>query len=142
MASMSHLIAHVLLVLAGPSIDEATMATKLNFRARTLDASKPMSLFLAEELPELADLNAINRSVPAMPSGMEKEEEAEKHLQDILENQERSGQKEELVIPTPEVFVATDEDGNYEKLYNRSQFKLPRQYIHVQPFSADQACPT
>jgi len=115
------------------------MATKLNFRARTLDASKPMSVYFSEELPELTDLNAINRSVPAMPSGMEKEEEAEKHLQDILENQERPGKREELVIPTPEVFVATDADGNYEKIYNRSHFKVPRQYIHVQPFSADQA---
>ena len=33
---------------------------------------------------ELTELNAINRSVPAMPTGMEKEEESEKHLQDIL----------------------------------------------------------
>ena len=45
------------------------MASKLNFRARTLDAGKPMAIYHAEELPELTDLNAINRSVPAMPSG-------------------------------------------------------------------------
>jgi len=134
------------------------MATKLNFRARTLDASKPMSIFYSEDLPELADLNAINRSVPAMPSGMEKEEEAEKHLQDILESQERQQQqdasaeavaassaanerRQELLIPTPEVFVATDADGSYERVYNRSHFKVPRQYLHVQPFSADQDLP-
>ena len=53
------------------------MASKLNFRARTLDASKPMAIYNMEDLPELTDLNAINRSVPAMPSGMEKEEESE-----------------------------------------------------------------
>ena len=35
-------------------------------------------------LLELNEANAINRSVPAMPTGMEKEEESEKHLQDIL----------------------------------------------------------
>ncbi len=35
-------------------------------------------------LSELNEANAINRSVPAMPTGMEKEEESEKHLQDIL----------------------------------------------------------
>ena len=40
-----------------------------------------MAIFNVEDLPELTDLNAINRSVPAMPSGMEKEEESEKHLQ-------------------------------------------------------------
>ncbi len=137
------------------------MATKLNFRARTLDASKPMLVYHAEELPDLADLNAINRSVPAMPSGMEKEEEAEKHLQDILESQEKKlpaaatvaaasstaatseassssagAAPSELFIPTPEVFVATDADGSYEKLY-KSSFRAPRAYIHVQPFSAD-----
>ena len=66
------------------------MTSKLNFRARTLDVSKAMCIYNIEDLPELADLNAINRSVPAMPSGMEKEEEAEKHLQDILEVQENS----------------------------------------------------
>ena len=66
------------------------MSSKLNFRARTLDVSKSMCIYHIEDLPELADLNAINRSVPAMPSGMEKEEEAEKHLQDILEIQEHS----------------------------------------------------
>ena len=57
------------------------MASKLNFRARTLDASKPLNIYHLEDLPELTDLNAISRSVPEMPSGMEKEEEAEKHLQ-------------------------------------------------------------
>ena len=110
------------------------MASKLNFRARTLDASKPMAIYNIEDLPELTDLNAINRSVPAMPSGMEKEEESEKHLQDILDAQ--SSQKidetaaKTLVIPTPEVF------SNAQILYKKG-YKVPRQYIHVQPFSMD-----
>jgi hypothetical protein len=43
-----------------------------------------LPIYNAEELPEPTELNAINRSVPAMPTGMEKEEESEKHLQDIL----------------------------------------------------------
>ena len=63
------------------------MSTKVNFRARTLDASKPMAVYRAEDLPDLQDLNSINRAVPALPTGMEKEEETEKHLQDILEAQ-------------------------------------------------------
>ncbi|PZC84812.1 hypothetical protein B5X24_HaOG203802 [Helicoverpa armigera] len=48
----------------------------LSFRARALDASKPMPIYLAEELPDLPDYSAINRAVPQMPSGMEKEEES------------------------------------------------------------------
>lgn len=60
------------------------MSSKLTFRARTLDSSRPLSIYRAADLPDLVDLNSINRAVPALPTGMEKEEEGEKHLQDIL----------------------------------------------------------
>jgi len=49
--------------------------SKLSFRARALDASKPMPVFRADEIPDLPDFAAINRAVPQMPTGMEKEEE-------------------------------------------------------------------
>ncbi|KAH7951848.1 hypothetical protein HPB52_014049 [Rhipicephalus sanguineus] len=49
--------------------------SKLSFRARALDASKPMPIFRSEEIPDLPDFAAINRAVPQMPTGMEKEEE-------------------------------------------------------------------
>lgn len=49
--------------------------SKLSFRARALDASKPMPIYMSEELPDLPEYSAINRAVPQMPSGMEKEEE-------------------------------------------------------------------
>ena len=84
------------------------MTSKLTFRARTLDAAKPMAIHKAEELPELAAENAINRAVPALPTGMEKEEETEKHLQDILEAQTKGLVRRvaELVIPEEETVVA------------------------------------
>eukprot|EP00092_Neocalanus_flemingeri_P011958 GFUD01012891.1.p1 GENE.GFUD01012891.1~~GFUD01012891.1.p1 ORF type:complete len:510 (+),score=173.53 GFUD01012891.1:48-1577(+) len=112
------------------------MTSKLTFRARTLDASKPMAIHRAEDLPELAAENAINRAVPALPTGMEKEEETEKHLQDILEAQNKGLVKKvaSLVIPTPE--TTEDLDSMYGSLY-KGQFKQQRQYIHVQPFNAD-----
>uniref|UniRef100_A0A8C5U1J2 Uncharacterized protein n=1 Tax=Malurus cyaneus samueli TaxID=2593467 RepID=A0A8C5U1J2_9PASS len=47
--------------------------SKLSFRARALDASKPLR-FRCEDLPPLAEL-LINRAVPQMPRGMENEEE-------------------------------------------------------------------
>ena len=50
--------------------------SKLSFRARALDPSKPMPIYFAEELPDLQEYSAINRAVPQMPSGMEKEEES------------------------------------------------------------------
>ncbi len=49
--------------------------SKLSFRARALDAAKAMPVFVAQDIPELQDFTAINRAVPQMPTGMEKEEE-------------------------------------------------------------------
>lgn len=114
--------------------------SKLTFRARTLDASKPMPIYNVEDLPELTDINFINRAVPALPSGMEKEEESEKHLQDILDAQNQMKPSDELVIPTPEVFQA-DLESEYDSIYKPSVFKPPKGYIHVQPFSVDQDLP-
>ena len=49
--------------------------SKLSFRARALDASKPLPIYHARDVPDLSDYQAINRTVPQMPTGMEKEEE-------------------------------------------------------------------
>ena len=72
----------------------------------------------------------------ALPTGMEKEEEAEKHLQDILEAQNKGliQKMSTMVIPIPE--VTEEQEIAYDETYKNS-FKQPRQYIHVQPFNAD-----
>ncbi|XP_063835601.1 uncharacterized protein LOC135084793 [Ostrinia nubilalis] len=106
--------------------------SKLSFRARALDASKPMPIYLAEELPDLPDYSAINRAVPQMPSGMEKEEESEHHLQRAI-----SGTG--LIIPTPEVCEVTDL-GFYERCYP-PDYKMPKQHIHMQPLWEEQEAP-
>lgn len=49
--------------------------SKLSFRARQLDANKPLPIYRVEELPDLSEISTINRAVPQMPTGMEKEEE-------------------------------------------------------------------
>ncbi len=50
--------------------------SKVSFRARAVDAAKPLPVYHAEDIPDLTDFSAINRAVPQMPTGMEKEEEA------------------------------------------------------------------
>ena len=50
--------------------------SKLSFRARALDATKPLPIYHAEDLTDLSEYTTINRTVPQMPTGMEKEEEA------------------------------------------------------------------
>ncbi|KAJ8704613.1 hypothetical protein PYW07_011801 [Mythimna separata] len=106
--------------------------SKLSFRARALDASKPMPIYLAEELPDLPDYSAINRAVPQMPSGMEKEEESEHHLQRAI-----SGTG--LIIPTPEVCQVSDLEF-YERCYP-PDYKMPKQHIHMQPLWEEQEAP-
>jgi len=51
------------------------MASKVSFRSRPLDPHKPLSVYHAVELSDLSEYAAINRNVPIMPTGMEKEEE-------------------------------------------------------------------
>ncbi|XP_065369495.1 uncharacterized protein E(Pc) isoform X2 [Calliphora vicina] len=104
--------------------------SKLSFRARALDPSKQMPIYLAEELPDLPEYSAINRAVPQMPSGMEKEEESEHHLQRAI----CTG----LIIPTPEVY--TTEQDFYDRNYPPN-YRMPRQLIHMQPLGLEQDVP-
>ncbi|XP_022087066.1 enhancer of polycomb homolog 1-like isoform X2 [Acanthaster planci] len=111
--------------------------SKLSFRARALDASKPMPVYMTEELPDLPDFSAINRAVPQMPTGMEKEEESEHHLQRAISAQQVYGSANPLVIPTPDFETSVS---YYEELYDPS-YKQPKQYVHVQPLSMEQDIP-
>lgn len=114
------------------------MTSKLSFRSRALDASKPMPIYRDEEVPDLPDFAAINRGVPPLPSGMEKEEECEHHLQRAMSAQQAFGHTGELVIPTPDVSTAPNKD--YSDLYP-SDYVLPRQPIHMQLFAIEQNYP-
>ena len=62
------------------------MSKALSFRARALDAAKPMAIFRTDEIPDLPDYAAINRAVPQMPTGMEKEEETVSILRILAQN--------------------------------------------------------
>ncbi|KFM71369.1 Enhancer of polycomb-like protein, partial [Stegodyphus mimosarum] len=112
--------------------------SKLSFRARALDASKPMPIYYMDDVPEFQDFATINRAVPQMPTGMEKEEECEHHLQRAISAQQAYGHTGELVIPTPEVYNVPKHIK--DELYPAT-YKSSRQLIHVQPFSMDQDIP-
>ncbi|XP_065255024.1 enhancer of polycomb homolog 1 [Emys orbicularis] len=108
--------------------------SKLSFRARALDASKPLPVFRCEDLPDLSEYASINRAVPQMPTGMEKEEESEHHLQRAISAQQVYGEKRDnMVIPVPE---AESNIAYYESIYP-GEFRMPKQLIHIQPFSLD-----
>ena len=51
-------------------------ATKVSFRARALDTSKPLPIYRSDENPDILDSVAVqSRAVTLAPTGMEKEEE-------------------------------------------------------------------
>lgn len=56
-------------------IFDAAMS-KLSFRARALDANKSLPVYHEKDVPDLPDIASVNRVVPQMPTGMEKEEES------------------------------------------------------------------
>lgn len=111
------------------------MATtsKLSFRARTLDATKSMPVYCADELPDLAECTPINRAVAQMPTGMEKDEENESHLQEAILAQQASTSGiavENHVIPTPKVYPV--DSGYYDSLYPVQPAPSINQLIKVQ----------
>ncbi|XP_053568645.1 enhancer of polycomb homolog 2 [Bombina bombina] len=103
--------------------------SKLSFRARALDAAKPLPIYRGKDMPDLNDCVSINRAVPQMPTGMEKEEESEHHLQRAISAQQVFREKKEsMVIPVPE---AESNVLYYSRLY-KGEFKQPKQFIHIQ----------
>ncbi|XP_026150614.1 enhancer of polycomb homolog 2 [Mastacembelus armatus] len=112
--------------------------SKLSFRARALDAAKPLPVYRNRDLPDLTDCVSINRAVPQMPTGMEKEEELEHHLQRAMSAQQVFREKKEnMVIPVPE---AESNTTYYDRLY-KGEVKVPKQLIHIQPLGLDQEQP-
>nr|XP_039266934.1 enhancer of polycomb homolog 1-like isoform X1 [Styela clava] len=102
--------------------------SKLSFRARALDATKSMPIYRKHEVSDLPDYSVLNRAVPQMPTGMEKEEESEHHLQRAISAQQVYGDKKVMVIPVPEAELGVE---YYNNIYKK-QFRVPKQYIHNQ----------
>ncbi|KAH9526443.1 Glycosyltransferase 64 protein C4 [Dermatophagoides farinae] len=112
---------------------------QLSFRPRNIDHFKPMQVLKTEDVPDLNNFaTTINRTVPQMPTGMEKEEECEHHLQRAISAQQAYGRAVDHVIPTPEVFPVNEKA--YDDLYPPT-YKIPRQLIHVQLPSFEQDYP-
>lgn len=104
--------------------------SKLSFRARQVDYTKPLPVYMNNDLPDLQDFAAINRAVPQMPTGMEKDEEAEHHLQRALSALQAFGATSatDYAIPTPKVAI---DDKLYASIYN-VDYSKPKQYIRIQ----------
>eukprot|EP00794_Sanderia_malayensis_P003635 gene3635-4150_t len=112
--------------------------SKLSFRARALDSNKSLPVYHAEDIPDLSEYSSVNRVVPQMPTGMEKEEETEHHLQRAITAQQIYGEANRLIIPTPEAVDVNTVD--VQKL-RRKDIGMPKQMIHVQAFTLEDDLP-
>lgn len=106
---------------------------KPTFRARQLDVSKPLPIYMSDDLPDLHECTELKRAVPQMPSGMEKEEESEHHLQRAMV----AGS----VIPTPEVARLVSDDLHWHDITYPPDCYPPKQLIHITPFTMEQDVP-
>eukprot|EP00055_Hartaetosiga_balthica_P012445 m.60474 g.60474 ORF g.60474 m.60474 type:complete len:600 (+) comp7946_c0_seq1:376-2175(+) len=106
--------------------------SSIRFRQKPLDNNKELQVFREKDLPEevVADKFSIMRSVPALPTGMEKEEEEEEHLKQIMDQQSRKGALAQLSIdiPIPEVEKGVE---LYKELYKVLP-PLPEEYVKQQ----------
>ncbi|KAJ1934760.1 Enhancer of polycomb-like protein 1, partial [Kickxella alabastrina] len=103
------------------------MANAQRFRARKVDLKRSLPVYRASDLDDLEDDD--NRQVDAIETGVEKDEEAEHHLQAAisatLAAASGSAPVKSVYIPTPDASQVTKE---YEALYARA-FSCPHSLI-------------
>ncbi|KAJ1674003.1 Enhancer of polycomb-like protein 1, partial [Spiromyces aspiralis] len=105
------------------------MGNVQRFRARKVDLRRHMPVYRASELPDLENEDS-NRTVD-IETGVEKDEEAEHHLQAVISASQAAanGQatKSRLYIPTPSTTKALDD---YDRLYPKL-FQQPKSLIRT-----------
>ncbi|CAI2349322.1 unnamed protein product [Caenorhabditis sp. 36 PRJEB53466] len=95
-----------------------------------------MTVYWGHEVPDVAECSVGNRAVTQMPTGMEKEEEMESHLQDAILAQQASTSGLQLnhVIPTPKVNPV--EVDRYDATYPSRNKNQRSKYIKVHAWQA------
>ncbi|EGD72584.1 Epc1 protein [Salpingoeca rosetta] len=102
--------------------------SSIRFRQKALDHNKPLPIYREEDHPDvLLETAALSRAVPDMPTGMEKEEEEEIHVKQIIDQKNRKGALAQLnlEIPIPEITHGVP----LFKQLHKPDYKLPSTYI-------------
>ncbi|KAJ2006312.1 Enhancer of polycomb-like protein 1 [Coemansia thaxteri] len=118
------------------------MVNAQRFRARKVDLKRPLPVFRAADLDDLEDDD--NRHADAIETGVEKDEEAEHHLQAAISATHAAATGEapakQVYIPTPD---ASKVIGAYDELYLKN-FSCPTSLIRssetVEESCAPQYC--
>ncbi|TGZ67178.1 hypothetical protein CRM22_004955 [Opisthorchis felineus] len=102
--------------------------SKVSFRARQIDFNKPLPIVKdgSDILAEFSENAFVNRGVPQIPSGMEKEEENEHHFVEVIQALQLNSSAD-VKIPVPDII---DRSTWYKKIYS-DEFALPTQLVHI-----------
>ncbi|KAJ3413108.1 Enhancer of polycomb-like protein 1 [Chytridiales sp. JEL 0842] len=109
-----------------------------SLRSRKVDWKKPLPVLRWSECLDLDETASLNRAIPAMATGVEKEEEEEHHLQAALHANQAGVTQTSVVIPTPD---ASQLFPDHDKYYTPT-FSLPKSLIKFSAQIEDcVACP-
>ncbi|KAI9490712.1 enhancer of polycomb-like-domain-containing protein [Zychaea mexicana] len=100
------------------------------FRVKKLSPKHPLPIFKESQLPDITDAANVQRSVPQIETGVEKEEEEEHDLQAAISAAHAAvttGAKVESYIPTPDASHNISEK-EYRKMYKKA-FNKPSTLI-------------
>eukprot|EP00842_Homolaphlyctis_polyrhiza_P005502 jgi/Hompol1/5953/HPOL_001836-RA len=93
-----------------------THPSNSGLRSRKVDNRKPMPIIRYDQVSDLDESSALNRAIPQVATGVEKEEEEEHHLQAALVANQTHTQ---VVIPTPDASTLV-KPSDYESFYTRT----------------------
>ncbi|KAI9357065.1 enhancer of polycomb-like-domain-containing protein [Zopfochytrium polystomum] len=96
-----------------------------SLRSRKVDLKKPLPVLRWSDCPDLDESASLNRAIPVVATGVEKEEEDEHHLKVALNANEAGVNKATLFIPTPD---ASRLISDYDKFY-RPTFSITKSLI-------------
>ncbi|CAO3686323.1 unnamed protein product [Umbelopsis ramanniana] len=100
------------------------------FRVKKLSPKHPLTIYKESQLPDIHDAGNLQRAVPLIETGVDKDEEDEHDLQAAISAAQAAvttGEAVQLYIPTPDASITID-DAEYRALYKKP-FNQPGSFI-------------
>ncbi|KAH8554618.1 enhancer of polycomb-like-domain-containing protein [Umbelopsis sp. PMI_123] len=100
------------------------------FRVKKLSPKHPLTVYKESQLPDIHDAGNLQRAVPLIETGVDKDEEDEHDLQAAISAAQAAvttGEAVQLYIPTPDASITID-DAEYRALYKKP-FNQPSSFI-------------
>ncbi|KAJ2956067.1 hypothetical protein NQZ79_g8040 [Umbelopsis isabellina] len=100
------------------------------FRVKKLSPKHPLTIYKESQLPDIHDAGNLQRAVPLIETGVDKDEEDEHDLQAAISAAQAAvttGEAVQLYIPTPDASITIKED-EYKAIYKKP-FHPPTSFI-------------